>query len=168
MTRKRQIRDRLGPDPLRADGTADEFVRLLSRRTIPLGAALLDQGVLAGVGNIFRAEALFVAAIDPLRSAASVPPADRLTALWETIRTLMRDGVRLGRIVTRDPVELGLRSRRSIRIARRALRVQAPDVPPLRGHDRRGGRRWALALLVPELSVVRRAGGSEALEKEPG
>ena len=111
-----KIRGRLGPDPLRADGRAEEFVRLLARRRIPVGAALLDQRVLAGVGNIFRAEALFVAAIDPLRSAASIPLADA-TALWETIRTLMRDGVRLGRIVTREPIEMGLRSRGSIRNA---------------------------------------------------
>ena len=108
-----KIRARLGPDPLRADGTADEFVRLLARRRIPVGAALLDQRVLAGVGNIFRAEALFLTAIDPLRPAAQVS-ADLAHELWETIRTMMREGVRLGRIVTRDPAELGLRSRRTI------------------------------------------------------
>ena len=39
---------------------------------------------------------------------------EKATALWETIRALMRDGVRLGRIVIREPVELGLRSRGSI------------------------------------------------------
>lgn len=108
-----KIRARLGPDPLRADGTADAFVRLLARRRIPVGAALLDQRVLAGVGNIFRAEALFVAGIDPLRSAASVPLAEA-TVLWETVQAMMRRGVRLGRIVTRDPDELGLSSRGSI------------------------------------------------------
>lgn len=108
-----KIRQRLGPDPLRADGTAEEFVRRLARRRIPIGAALLDQRVLAGAGNIFRAEALFVNAIDPLRPAASVP-LGQVTALWETIRTMMRQGVRLGRIVTRDPAELGLSSRGSI------------------------------------------------------
>ncbi|MEI7761522.1 MAG: DNA-formamidopyrimidine glycosylase family protein [Thermoleophilia bacterium] len=107
------IRERLGPDPLREDGTAEEFAHRLSRRRIAIGAALLDQRVIAGVGNIFRAEALFVAAINPLRSAASVPLAET-TALWKTIRTMMRNGVRLGRIVSRDPVELGLRSRGAI------------------------------------------------------
>jgi formamidopyrimidine-DNA glycosylase len=110
------IRGRLGPDPLRADGTAEQFVRNLSRRRITIGAALLDQRVIAGVGNIFRAEALFVAAIDPLRAASSISPVDA-TALWETIRTMMRDGVRLGRIVTREPVKPGPRSRGSLRSA---------------------------------------------------
>ena len=107
------IRARLGPDPLRADGTAEEFAHRLSRRRIAIGAALLEQRVIAGVGNIFRAEALFIAAIDPLRSAAEVPH-DQVTALWGTIQTMMRDGVRLGRIVTVDPAELGLSSRRSV------------------------------------------------------
>jgi len=111
-----EIRDRLGPDPLRADGEVEEFVRRLARRRIPIGAALLDQSVLAGVGNIFRAEALFVTTIDPLRPAGSLR-LEETTALWKTIRSMMRRGVRLGRIITREPAELGARSRSSIRSA---------------------------------------------------
>ena len=123
--------------------------------------------MIAGAGNIFRAEALFVAAIDPLRSAASVP-LDQATALWETIRTLMRDDFRIGQIITRDPVELGLRSRGSIRNADALYVYKRQTCLRCGRSDRRGGRRWALALLLPELSVVRRAGGSETLEKELG
>lgn len=108
-----KIRGRLGPDPLRTDGTVEEFALRLARRSVPLGAALLDQRVIAGVGNIFRAEALFAAATDPLRPAASVSH-DQATALWGTIRIMMRDAVQLGRIVTREPAEVGRRSRGSI------------------------------------------------------
>jgi endonuclease-8 len=54
--------------------------------------ALLDQGVLAGVGNIYRAEALFVAGIHPLRPSGSLT-AQEWDSLWRTVRKLMRRGV---------------------------------------------------------------------------
>ena len=78
----------------------------LAEGGIPIGAALLDQRLIAGLGNVFRAEALFVCGIDPEREARSLSP-DQLRCLWDTSARMLRDGVRRGRIVTTDPREIG-------------------------------------------------------------
>ncbi|HET6689840.1 MAG TPA: DNA-formamidopyrimidine glycosylase family protein [Miltoncostaeaceae bacterium] len=97
---------RLGEDPLRPDADPDRAIAALARRRIPIGAALLDQRLIAGLGNVFRAEALFVCGIDPEREARSLSP-DQLRCLWDTSARMLRDGVRRGRIVTTDPREIG-------------------------------------------------------------
>lgn len=95
---------RLGPDPLRrgADGGA-AFARL-GRSRQPVAALLMDQSVVAGIGNVYRAELLFRAALDPFRPGVEV---DRPTwdAIWDDTRALMRAGVRSGRIITTDPAD---------------------------------------------------------------
>jgi endonuclease VIII len=108
---EQRIRDRLGPDPLRRDADVEAVWRSLQRRSTPIGAALLDQSVVAGIGNVFRAEALFVNGIDPLTPSRELCR-EQFDLLWETVVTMLRDGVRLGRIVTVSPAEVA-RSRRS-------------------------------------------------------
>jgi endonuclease-8 len=98
-----EIRAALGPDPL-GDGTRDEFAAALARRTTPIGAALLDQRVLAGVGNVYRAESLFLCGIHPERPARELTGAE-VGCLWTTIVDRMRLGERLGRIVTVDDAD---------------------------------------------------------------
>ena len=66
----------------------------------------MNQDVIAGVGNIYRAEALFRAGLDPSRPGTAVPT-DTLRALWDDLVVLMRDGVRTGRIVTTRPEHRG-------------------------------------------------------------
>jgi endonuclease-8 len=97
-----RILERLGPDPLRRRADPDAVWARLHRRRTPIGAVLLDQAVLAGVGNVFRAEALFVHRISPYRPADVV---DRLEfdSLWVTLTAMLRAGVRAGRIVTTRP-----------------------------------------------------------------
>ncbi len=95
------IVDRLGPDPLRRDGRGDDAVARLARRATPIGALLMDQSVIAGVGNVYRAEVLFVHAIHPGRPARECT-ADELHGVWTTIRGMLRKGVRDNRIVTID------------------------------------------------------------------
>lgn len=102
------IRTRLGPDPLQAGTrghTVAEFAANLSRRRIPIGAAVLDQSVVAGIGNIYRAEALFLTGIHPATPANEVPP-DKIEELWATSVELLERGVAEGKIVTlpRAPV----------------------------------------------------------------
>jgi endonuclease-8 len=97
---------KLGPDPLRPDGDEAEFVARLRRKRIPVGAALLDQGVVAGIGNVYRAELLFLEGIDPRRPANGLAP-EEAAAIWRRTVDLLRVGVRIGRIVTRDPAEVG-------------------------------------------------------------
>lgn len=93
---------RLGPDPLRDDADAKDFVSRLRASRRAVGAFLLDQSAVAGVGNVYRAEALFVAGIHPLRTGDSLSVAEA-RLLWRTLVTQLADGVRLGRIVTVDP-----------------------------------------------------------------
>lgn len=101
-----RILARLGPDPLRRDADPERSWAALRRRRTPIGAALLDQAVIAGVGNVFRAEALFLCGIHPERPANEVSRAE-WDCLWDTLSRHLRTGVRLGRIVTRDPAEVG-------------------------------------------------------------
>jgi endonuclease-8 len=100
---------RLGPDPLRRDADPQRAWTALQRRRSSIGAALMDQSVLAGVGNVFRAEALFVCGIHPDRPAREVSCAE-WGLLWSTLVAMLRAGERAGRIVTVDPAELGAAS----------------------------------------------------------
>lgn len=94
----------LGPDPLRDDADGDQFVASVLDSGRSLGVLLLDQSVIAGVGNVYRAEVLFLLGIDPRTRGRDLSPT-AARALWDEIRRLLRIGVRLNRIVTRDPDE---------------------------------------------------------------
>jgi len=98
---RRRIIDRLGPDPLRRDAKRSVAIDRMARSRQPLGALLLDQSVLAGVGNVFRAEALFVNGINPLRVGRETDRVE-LESLWGTLVKMLRKGVREDRIVTVD------------------------------------------------------------------
>ena len=78
---------RLGPDPLRRDAKADA-PRSHAQEQATIGQLLLDQKVLAGVGNVFRAEALFVNGIHPAAGPQLDPP--RTEAIWTTIAAMLR------------------------------------------------------------------------------
>lgn len=107
---------RLGPDPLRQppgeirEPLLEQFRVNLARRRASIAAAVMDQAVIAGVGNIYRAESLFVAGIDPHTPANELPGA-RVDALWQTLTDQLRTGAAEGIIRTlreNDP-HLGLR-----------------------------------------------------------
>jgi formamidopyrimidine-DNA glycosylase len=66
----------LGPEPLGAGFTAAYLAGRLAGRRASIKALLLDQGVVAGVGNIYADEALFLAGIHPARPAGSLVPAE--------------------------------------------------------------------------------------------
>lgn len=96
----------LGADPLRPNPKVDllrERLRVIDR---PIGAVLLDQRLIAGIGNVYRAEILFICGIHPLRPASSLSD-DEFASMWEHTRRLLRRGVRLNRIVTTEPREIG-------------------------------------------------------------
>jgi endonuclease VIII len=101
---------RLGPDPIRSDADPDRAWATLQRRAVPIGRALMDQTVLAGVGNIYRAEILFVHGLHPLVASRAVPR-ETFDAMWATLVTWMRRGVRERMIVTVDPDEFGMARR---------------------------------------------------------
>jgi endonuclease-8 len=99
---KTAVEARLGPDPIRDDADADVFVARVGRSRVTIGQQLMDQAVVAGVGNIYRAEALFRAGVDPLRPGRDVPAA-AVRAIWDDLVVLMRDGADRGAIVTTRP-----------------------------------------------------------------
>ncbi len=89
----------LGPDALRVSARQIALVLAGARRAVK--AALLDQGVLAGVGNIYADEALFRAGIHPCRVAASLSTTEA-GCLAESIRRVLREAVRAGGSTVRD------------------------------------------------------------------
>jgi formamidopyrimidine-DNA glycosylase len=97
------LRARLGPDPLHDEDPSRAFAAL-RRRTVGIGQALLDQRVIAGIGNVYRAEVLFLAGIHPDRPARGIDRG-QFDDLWKTLRTLMTAGERNGRIITIQPVD---------------------------------------------------------------
>jgi endonuclease VIII len=98
---------RLGSDPLRDDAVPSVALDRIARRRTPIGTLLLDQSVIAGIGNVYRAEALFVNGIDPRRPGDTCSAAE-LESLWSTVVQMLRAGVRANRIVTVDRRELQL------------------------------------------------------------
>ena len=99
---------RLGPDPLRPKADPLAAHRRIARSRMAIGALLMDQTVLAGVGNVYRAELLFRHGVSPFRPGRGVD-GDIWGRMWADLVALMRAGVRLGRIVTTRPED---RSRR--------------------------------------------------------
>ncbi|MGF1648797.1 MAG: Fpg/Nei family DNA glycosylase [Kineosporiaceae bacterium] len=103
------VLSRLGPDPLRRDADPGEVFARVQRSRAPIGLLLMQQDVVSGIGNVYRAEILFRHGLDPARPGRSVAR-DDWDALWDDLVTLMRAGVRSGRIVTTRPEH---RSRRT-------------------------------------------------------
>ena len=103
-----------GPDPRTAQGGAeDEFVRRLASRRVAVGQLLMDQAVVSGIGNIYRAEMLFRAELDPYTPGVRVP-AETARGLWRDWAGLLEDGVRTGVMVTRADLTPAQR-RRAVR-----------------------------------------------------
>src|SRR5690349_19839236 len=78
----------LGPEPLPDDFTLDRFRALLAGRRAQLKPLLLNQRVLAGLGNIYADEALFLARLHPVRQAASLTPAET-ERLYHAVRHVL-------------------------------------------------------------------------------
>jgi formamidopyrimidine-DNA glycosylase len=80
---------KVGPEPLAADFTADDFAaRLLRRAKSGIKAVLLDQTVIAGVGNIYADESLWGAKIHPETKVQDLPAA-KIEALYESLRRVL-------------------------------------------------------------------------------
>jgi len=95
----RAVLARLGPDPLRRDAVPALAWERLSRSRVPVAALLMDQSVLAGIGNVYRAELLFRHRVDPFL-AGNALARQTWNRMWLDLVVLMKAGVRAGRIVT--------------------------------------------------------------------
>ncbi len=95
------IIERLGADPLRRSADVERAFEKIRSSRRSIGDLLLDQSIVAGIGNVYRAELLFLAGVHPQRPGRDVKP-EELQSLWELSVEQLRRGVRLGRIVTVD------------------------------------------------------------------
>ncbi|MBI3217650.1 MAG: Fpg/Nei family DNA glycosylase [Mycobacterium sp.] len=93
---------KLGPDPLRADADPARAWARITKSRRPIAALLMDQSVLAGVGNVYRSELLFRHRIDPFRLGTTITEAE-FEAMWTDLVALMKVGVRRGKIVVVEP-----------------------------------------------------------------
>jgi endonuclease-8 len=98
---KQALHDRLGADPLRRDADPGRAYERIRRRRLPFGALLLDQSVVAGIGNVYPAELLHRAALSPHRESRNIEEHEWVGLWADTVRQL-RAGARSGRIVTTD------------------------------------------------------------------
>ncbi|GAB3602015.1 Fpg/Nei family DNA glycosylase [Microbacterium aureliae] len=93
----------LGPDPLVDDPAAGEerFVEVVRRKPTAIGLLLMDQSVVSGIGNVYRAELLFRARQHPHTPGRDVP-ADTVRHLWRDWVRLLAIGVETGQMMTMD------------------------------------------------------------------
>ena len=142
----REPRRRSAPSPPDVDRARER----MARSTKPVGAVLLDQTVIAGLGNIYRAEVLFLCGIDPRRPGTAAVRRRVRTASGHSPVRLLRIGLRHGRIITTDPAEIG-RPRSRMTSGRHAVRVPPRPLPSMRYRDPHGGARRSSDAVVPDL-----------------
>jgi endonuclease VIII len=93
---------KLGPDPLRRDADPGPAWTRISKSRRAIGALLMDQAVVAGVGNVYRSELLYRHRVDPYRPGINIGHAE-FEAMWTDLVELMRIGFRRGKIVVVRP-----------------------------------------------------------------
>ncbi len=93
---------RLGPDPLRKDGDPKVAWARISKSRRMIGALLMDQSMIAGIGNVYRNELLYRHRIDPHRPGTGLAETE-FDEAWTDLVELMNVGVRKGRIITVRP-----------------------------------------------------------------
>lgn len=97
---------KLGPDPLvddRAEGE-ERFVARVRRAPTPIGLLLMDQSVVSGIGNVYRAELLFRARLNPHTPGRDVREAT-VRELWRDWTRLLEIGVETGQMMTMDDLD---------------------------------------------------------------
>lgn len=107
---------KLGPDPMHDASRKAEnrFVERVMRSSTPIGLQLMDQSVVAGIGNIYRAELLFRARLNPHAPGKTVPEA-ALRRLWKDWAHLLAIGVETGQMLTRADLKTEQDYRRALR-----------------------------------------------------
>ena len=95
--------DALGPDPMVDKGrkAEDRFVNVVLRKPTSIALLLMDQSVIAGIGNVYRAEMLFRARINPFTPGRELSE-EQVRALWKDWVKLLKIGVETGQMLTMD------------------------------------------------------------------
>lgn len=102
----RAVRDRLGVDPLRDDSDPNKAWDRIRRTHSPIGTVLMNQSIIAGVGNVYRSEILYLLNIHPKRKASTLARSE-FDALWTLTVDLLRIGKRYNRIIVANPNDIG-------------------------------------------------------------
>jgi endonuclease-8 len=87
-----KVLDRLGPDPLKLDEAPASFIARVAKLKTPVGKLLMDQNEIAGIGNVYRAEILFMRGLSPFTPAKDISSAE-WRSLWILTSELMTHGV---------------------------------------------------------------------------
>ena len=93
---------RLGPDPLEKGSDPHPAFTRIAASKAPIGLLLMDQSVISGIGNIYRAELLYRARLSPFQAGSRID-LKTFQAIWKDARKLMADGMIDRRIVTTRP-----------------------------------------------------------------
>ncbi len=95
--------NKLGPDPIVDSGKAaeDRFVATVKKKPTPICLLLMDQSVVAGIGNVYRAELLFRAGLNPHIPGRDLPE-ETVRELWRDWAKLLTIGVQTGQMMTMD------------------------------------------------------------------
>ena len=101
-----EIQQRLGVDPLRKDGDVDWLWERVRKSRSAIGTLLLNQSIIAGVGNVYRSEVLHLLRLHP-ETPANTLTRQQFDTLWQRIVSLLEIGVRYNRIIIADPKEVG-------------------------------------------------------------
>lgn len=98
-----KVLTRLGPDPLNPQSgeAAITFIARVQSSKAPIAALLMNQSVISGIGNVYRAELLFRSGINPKLMGQKLSE-QQLMVIWEDAVRLMRIGVKKGIMLTRD------------------------------------------------------------------
>jgi formamidopyrimidine-DNA glycosylase len=97
---------RLGPDPLNADGDPKKAWHRIHESSRAIAALLLDQSIIAGIGNIYRAEVLLLLGVHPITPGDDITPS-QFRRMWMLMKKLFAVGVKYNRLITTDPKEIG-------------------------------------------------------------
>lgn len=122
---------RLGPDPLREDADPLRAWQRIDGSRAPIGTLLMDQSVLAGIGNIYRTEILFRLGIHPRRTGRQLgrPAFDQI---WQLAQRWLTIGVRYNRIITVD-IPTGGKPPSRLNASERTRLYQREDCPECGG-----------------------------------
>ena len=97
---------RIGPDVLRADADPGQAFLRISKSRAPIGRLIMNQAVMAGIGNIYRTEILWRQSIHPLTPGRALSRAD-FDRLWGDAAELLAIGVKRNAIITTDDAPVG-------------------------------------------------------------
>jgi len=118
---------KLGQDPLRSDADPEKVWQRLKSSRAAIGSLLLNQSVIAGIGNVYRAEILYLLRICPERPARDLTR-DEFDQLWQLAVDLLKTGVKYNRIITVDAQTLGKPLSRATAVER-TLIYKSPECP---------------------------------------